>query len=68
MGPAVGKTKVFLKDHHAKELEEARRVALTKVVVVLQKNVRGFLSRVKYLRLYRFFFKIHSFNLNTHMF
>ena len=56
LGPAVGRTKVFLKDIHAKELEEVRRVELTKVSIFLQKHVRGFLARVKYQRMRRLVF------------
>ena len=45
----AGKTKVFLKDAHDLYLEQERDRELTRKIVVLQKTIRGWRQRRKYL-------------------
>ena len=47
--PAVGKTKVFMKDWHAKELDALRGVYLSRYVICIQKYVRGWIARRNYV-------------------
>ncbi|XP_047118422.1 myosin-VIIa-like [Schistocerca piceifrons] len=47
----LGHTKVFLKDAHDSILEEAREKALANSILVLQRNVRGWVQRRRYLAL-----------------
>ncbi|KAF7647830.1 hypothetical protein LDENG_00165850 [Lucifuga dentata] len=47
----IGKTKIFLKDHHDMQLELERDKAITDTVVLIQKAVRGFRERRNFLRL-----------------
>ncbi|XP_074073046.1 unconventional myosin-VIIa isoform X2 [Macrotis lagotis] len=47
----IGKTKIFLKDHHDMLLEIERDKAITDRVILLQKVIRGFKDRSNYLRL-----------------
>ncbi|XP_041851797.1 myosin VIIAa isoform X7 [Melanotaenia boesemani] len=47
----MGKTKIFLKDHHDMLLEIERDKAITDKVILIQKVVRGFKDRSNFLRL-----------------
>ncbi|XP_040587740.1 unconventional myosin-VIIa [Mesocricetus auratus] len=47
----IGKTKVFLKDHHDMLLEVERDKAITNRVILLQKVIRGFKDRSNFLKL-----------------
>uniref|UniRef100_A0A3P9DFL6 Myosin VIIAa n=1 Tax=Maylandia zebra TaxID=106582 RepID=A0A3P9DFL6_9CICH len=47
----MGKTKIFLKDHHDMLLEIERDKAITDKVVLIQKVVRGFKDRSNFLKL-----------------
>ncbi|XP_049636454.1 unconventional myosin-VIIa [Suncus etruscus] len=47
----IGKTKIFLKDHHDMLLEVERDKAITDRVVLLQKVIRGFRDRSNFLKL-----------------
>ncbi|XP_006229804.1 unconventional myosin-VIIa isoform X1 [Rattus norvegicus] len=47
----IGKTKIFLKDHHDMLLEVERDKAITDRVILLQKVIRGFKDRSNFLRL-----------------
>ncbi|XP_049788298.1 myosin-VIIa-like [Schistocerca cancellata] len=47
----LGHTKVFLKDAHDSILEEAREKALANSILILQRNVRGWVQRRRYLAL-----------------
>uniref|UniRef100_A0A3Q4H493 Myosin VIIAb n=1 Tax=Neolamprologus brichardi TaxID=32507 RepID=A0A3Q4H493_NEOBR len=47
----IGKTKIFLKDHHDMQLEIERDNAITDKVILIQKAVRGLKERTKFLRL-----------------
>ncbi|XP_068600827.1 unconventional myosin-VIIa-like [Brachionichthys hirsutus] len=47
----IGKTKIFLKDHHDMQLETERDQAITDSVVLIQKAVRGHRARRSFLRL-----------------
>ncbi|XP_037126025.1 unconventional myosin-VIIa-like isoform X1 [Syngnathus acus] len=47
----IGKTKIFLKDHHDMELEMERDKGITDKVVLIQKAVRGLKQRTNFLRL-----------------
>ncbi|TMS14178.1 Unconventional myosin-VIIa [Larimichthys crocea] len=49
----IGKTKIFLKDHHDMELEIERDKAITDKVIRIQKSVRGLRERTNFLRLRR---------------
>ncbi|TKS83183.1 Unconventional myosin-VIIa [Collichthys lucidus] len=49
----IGKTKIFLKDHHDMELEIERDKAITDKVIRIQKSVRGLKERTNFLRLRR---------------
>ncbi|XP_063298509.1 unconventional myosin-VIIb [Pelobates fuscus] len=45
----VGKTKLFLKDHHDTKLEVEREKALTSKAIIIQKTFRGFKDRKRFL-------------------
>uniref|UniRef100_A0A3B4FWX6 Unconventional myosin-VIIa-like n=1 Tax=Pundamilia nyererei TaxID=303518 RepID=A0A3B4FWX6_9CICH len=47
----IGKTKIFLKDHHDMQLEIERDNAITDKVILIQKAVRGLKERTNFLRL-----------------
>ncbi|XP_051512450.1 unconventional myosin-VIIa isoform X1 [Myxocyprinus asiaticus] len=47
----MGKTKIFLKDHHDMLLEIERDKAITDKVILIQKVVRGFKDRSKFLKM-----------------
>ncbi|XP_047186505.1 unconventional myosin-VIIa-like isoform X3 [Scophthalmus maximus] len=47
----IGKTKIFLKDHHDMQLEVERDKAITDRVILIQKAVRGLKERTNFLRL-----------------
>ncbi|XP_058401530.1 unconventional myosin-VIIa isoform X2 [Diceros bicornis minor] len=47
----IGKTKIFLKDHHDLLLEVERDKAITDRVILLQKVIRGFKDRSNFLKL-----------------
>ncbi|XP_034033568.1 unconventional myosin-VIIa [Thalassophryne amazonica] len=47
----IGKTKIFLKDHHDMQLEIERDKAITDKVILIQKIVRGHRERTYFLRL-----------------
>ncbi|KAM8814887.1 unconventional myosin-VIIa [Rhynchonycteris naso] len=47
----IGKTKIFLKDHHDMMLEVERDKAITDRVILLQKVIRGFKDRSNFLKL-----------------
>uniref|UniRef100_A0A3Q3QP69 Myosin VIIAb n=1 Tax=Monopterus albus TaxID=43700 RepID=A0A3Q3QP69_MONAL len=47
----IGKTKIFLKDHHDMQLEIERDKAITDKVILIQKAVRGHKERVHFLKL-----------------
>ncbi|XP_065177890.1 unconventional myosin-VIIa-like [Sycon ciliatum] len=47
----IGKTKIFLKDEHDKQLEIARELILHEKVVVIQKYWRGYVQRQKFRKL-----------------
>ncbi|XP_077447744.1 unconventional myosin-VIIa-like isoform X2 [Stigmatopora argus] len=47
----IGKTKIFLKDHHDTQLELERDEGITDKVVLIQKAVRGLKQRSAFLRL-----------------
>nr|XP_035928887.1 unconventional myosin-VIIa [Halichoerus grypus] len=47
----IGKTKIFLKDHHDTLLEVERDKAITDRVILLQKVIRGFKDRSNFLKL-----------------
>lgn len=47
----LGHTKVFLKDAHDLFLEQERDRVLTKKILILQKSIRGWVYRRRYLRL-----------------
>uniref|UniRef100_A0A8C4I7X9 Myosin VIIAb n=1 Tax=Dicentrarchus labrax TaxID=13489 RepID=A0A8C4I7X9_DICLA len=47
----IGKTKIFLKDHHDMQLEIERDKAITDKVILIQKAVRGLKERTNFLRL-----------------
>ncbi|XP_044016052.1 myosin-VIIa isoform X1 [Aphidius gifuensis] len=47
----LGQTKVFLKDAHDLYLEQERDRVLTKKILILQKNIRGWVYRRRYLRI-----------------
>nr|XP_054590278.1 unconventional myosin-VIIa isoform X2 [Nothobranchius furzeri] len=47
----IGKTKIFLKDHHDMQLEIERDKAITDKVILIQKSVRGLKARTNFLRL-----------------
>ncbi|XP_072308569.1 unconventional myosin-VIIa-like isoform X2 [Eucyclogobius newberryi] len=47
----MGKTKIFLKDHHDMLLEIERDKAITDKVILIQKVVRGYKDRSNFLRL-----------------
>ncbi|XP_028626468.1 unconventional myosin-VIIa isoform X2 [Grammomys surdaster] len=47
----IGKTKIFLKDHHDMLLEVERDKAITDRVILIQKVIRGFKDRSNFLRL-----------------
>ncbi|XP_073938581.1 unconventional myosin-VIIa isoform X2 [Castor canadensis] len=47
----IGKTKIFLKDHHDMLLEVERDKAITERVILLQKVIRGFKDRSNFLKL-----------------
>ncbi|XP_062521649.1 myosin-VIIa-like [Corticium candelabrum] len=49
----IGKTKVFLKDQEDQLLEEKRDTMLMKRVVLIQKIVRGYFQRKRYLKMRR---------------
>ncbi|CAB1316642.1 unnamed protein product [Coregonus sp. 'balchen'] len=49
----IGKTKIFLKDHHDMQLEIERDKAITDKVILIQKAVRGMKERTNFLRLRR---------------
>ncbi|MCI4386629.1 hypothetical protein PGIGA_G00064610 [Pangasianodon gigas] len=49
----IGKTKIFLKDHHDMQLEIERDKAITNKVILIQKSVRGRKERVKFLKVRR---------------
>uniref|UniRef100_A0A671LN89 Unconventional myosin-VIIa-like n=1 Tax=Sinocyclocheilus anshuiensis TaxID=1608454 RepID=A0A671LN89_9TELE len=46
----IGKTKVFLKDHHDMQLEVERDKAITDKVIFIQKTVRGLKERANFLK------------------
>ncbi|PKU31859.1 unconventional hypothetical protein [Limosa lapponica baueri] len=46
----IGKTKIFLKDHHDMLLEIERDKAITDKVILIQKVVRGFKDRSNFLK------------------
>uniref|UniRef100_A0A672Z279 Myosin VIIAb n=1 Tax=Sphaeramia orbicularis TaxID=375764 RepID=A0A672Z279_9TELE len=43
----IGKTKIFLKDHHDMQLEIERDKAITDKVILIQKSVRGLRERIR---------------------
>ncbi|XP_032879347.1 unconventional myosin-VIIa [Amblyraja radiata] len=47
----IGKTKIFLKDHHDMILEIERDKAITDKVILIQKVVRGFKDRSNFLKM-----------------
>ncbi|KAM8835793.1 unconventional myosin-VIIa isoform 1-T1 [Synchiropus picturatus] len=47
----IGKTKIFLKDHHDMRLEIERDKSITDKVILIQKAVRGHKERTNFLRL-----------------
>nr|XP_023501427.1 unconventional myosin-VIIa isoform X4 [Equus caballus] len=47
----IGRTKIFLKDHHDMLLEVERDKAITDRVILLQKVIRGFKDRSNFLKL-----------------
>ncbi|XP_062434237.1 unconventional myosin-VIIa isoform X2 [Rhea pennata] len=47
----IGKTKIFLKDHHDMLLEIERDKAITDKVILIQKVVRGFKDRSNFLKM-----------------
>lgn len=47
----LGNTKLFLKDHDNEFLEEQRSTVLKKYVLLIQKTVKGWICRKKYLKL-----------------
>ncbi|XP_023197958.1 unconventional myosin-VIIa-like isoform X2 [Xiphophorus maculatus] len=47
----IGKTKIFLKDHHDMQLEIERDKAITDKVILIQKSVRGLKARSNFRRL-----------------
>ncbi|KAM8903817.1 myosin VIIAa isoform 1-T1 [Spinachia spinachia] len=47
----MGKTKIFLKDHHDMLLEIERDKAITDKVIIIQKVVRGFKDRSNFLKM-----------------
>ncbi|XP_038549606.1 myosin VIIAa isoform X1 [Micropterus salmoides] len=47
----MGKTKIFLKDHHDMLLEIERDKAITDMVILIQKVVRGFKDRSNFLKM-----------------
>ncbi|MEQ2185379.1 Unconventional myosin-VIIa, partial [Goodea atripinnis] len=47
----IGKTKIFLKDHHDMQLEIDRDKAITDKVILIQKSVRGLKARTNFIRL-----------------
>ncbi|XP_041088780.1 myosin VIIAa [Polyodon spathula] len=47
----IGKTKIFLKDHHDMLLEIERDKAITDKVILIQKVVRGFKDRSNFLKI-----------------
>ncbi|XP_056909520.1 unconventional myosin-VIIa isoform X1 [Takifugu flavidus] len=47
----IGKTKIFLKDHHDMQLEIERDQAITDKVILIQKTIRGHKQRTNFLRL-----------------
>ncbi|XP_029527278.2 unconventional myosin-VIIa-like isoform X2 [Oncorhynchus nerka] len=49
----IGKTKIFLKDHHDMQLEIERDKAITDKVILIQKAVRGMKERTNFLRVRR---------------
>ncbi|EMP28603.1 Myosin-VIIa [Chelonia mydas] len=49
----IGKTKIFLKDHHDMLLEIERDKAITDKVILIQKVVRGFKDRSNFLKVRR---------------
>ncbi|KAK7926039.1 hypothetical protein WMY93_008349 [Mugilogobius chulae] len=46
----IGKTKIFLKDHHDMQLEIERDKGITDKVILIQKSVRGHRERTTFLR------------------
>uniref|UniRef100_A0A673L3P1 Unconventional myosin-VIIa-like n=1 Tax=Sinocyclocheilus rhinocerous TaxID=307959 RepID=A0A673L3P1_9TELE len=46
----IGKTKIFLKDHHDMQLEIERDKAITDKVIFIQKTVRGLKERANFLK------------------
>ncbi|XP_072303122.1 unconventional myosin-VIIa-like [Eucyclogobius newberryi] len=46
----IGKTKIFLKDHHDMQLEMERDKGITDKVILIQKSVRGHRERTTFLR------------------
>ncbi|XP_073791411.1 unconventional myosin-VIIa isoform X6 [Danio rerio] len=49
----IGKTKIFLKDHHDMLLEMERDKVITDKVILIQKTVRGMKERTKFLKVRR---------------
>ncbi|KAM6970400.1 unconventional myosin-VIIa [Aplochiton taeniatus] len=49
----IGKTKIFLKDHHDMQLEIERDKAITYKVICIQKTVRGVRERAHFLKVKR---------------
>uniref|UniRef100_A0A8C1JNJ3 Myosin VIIAb n=1 Tax=Cyprinus carpio TaxID=7962 RepID=A0A8C1JNJ3_CYPCA len=49
-GWQIGKTKIFLKDHHDMQLETERDKVFTDKVIFIQKTVRGLKERAKFLK------------------
>ncbi|XP_038844411.1 unconventional myosin-VIIa-like [Salvelinus namaycush] len=49
----IGKTKIFLKDHHDMQLEIDRDKAITDKAILIQKAVRGMKERTNFLRVRR---------------
>ncbi|XP_017349051.1 unconventional myosin-VIIa [Ictalurus punctatus] len=49
----IGKTKIFLKDHHDMQLEIERDKAITNKVIFIQKSVRGKKQRANFLKVRR---------------
>lgn len=47
----IGRTKVFLKDQEDQALEERRDTMLTRLVVLIQKIIRGYFQRKRYLKM-----------------
>ncbi|XP_029107068.1 unconventional myosin-VIIa-like [Scleropages formosus] len=47
----IGKTKIFLKDHHDLQLENKRDKTITDKVILIQKRVRGLRERSNFLRI-----------------